>query len=61
MTDQPYCRACAHFNEPSQWAQRCGHPKALTFDRIEGEVKPIIDFFVISQCDLLKRFEPKGQ
>ncbi|MRX31902.1 hypothetical protein [Aminobacter sp. MDW-2] len=45
----------------AEWTQRCGHPKALIFDRIDGEVKPIIDFFVTSQCDLLKRFEPKGQ
>lgn len=61
MTDQPYCRACTHFNEPSQWVQRCGHPKALVFDRVEGEVKPLIDGHVTSLCDIYNRFEPKGQ
>lgn len=59
MSDQPYCRICKYFEE-SDLRLRCAHPKAQTFDRVHGEIKPIIDFFVISQCDLLKRFEPKG-
>ncbi|AWC25380.1 hypothetical protein CO731_04875 [Aminobacter sp. MSH1] len=61
MTDQPYCRACTHFNE-ANGEKRCGHPNTYFFDRIDGETRhPLIGEHVTSLCDIYNRFEPKGQ
>lgn len=60
MSDQPYCRACTHFNE-TNGEKRCWHPDAFSFDRIDGDIQPIIDWKVHQICDSRHRFEPKGQ
>lgn len=59
-TQRPYCKACKHFNEVNG-ERRCWHPDAITFNRIEGEVRPIITETVTMWCDYHNRFEEKAQ